>query len=159
MKLELKKVPDPPENEDYNESRIEFIKRKQAEGYDIYIPSDNELTIDIDSVEDLRYYHTKIERLERELMEFPFEKQSSPKIDINEYNSKTVGHKHIIIKLPFDVTPAERIALQASLGSDRTRELLSTFRLLRNDKHPSLLCVEKGKLEGCIEKIKDEEEG
>jgi len=43
--------------------------------------------------------------------------------------SRNRGHYHAVIETLFDLTPAKRIAYQASLGSDRRRELLSMARL------------------------------
>lgn len=48
------------------------------------------------------------------------------------------GHKHARIKLPFKVSALERIALQAALGSDYKREILSVFDLRRGDPTPTV---------------------
>lgn len=53
--------------------------------------------------------------------------------------SKSGGEKqHIRVFLPFNVEPVERIALQAALGSDGVRELLSLRRVRGDDPHPTL---------------------
>lgn len=46
-----------------------------------------------------------------------------------EYNRTNRGW-HAIIRLPEPVRPAEQVALQAVLGSDRRRELLNIMRVL-----------------------------
>lgn len=58
--------------------------------------------------------------------------------EIRITKSRTPGHQHARIRLPFSVTPLERIALQACLGSDGKRELLSVFDLRNGDPRPTL---------------------
>jgi hypothetical protein len=53
--------------------------------------------------------------------------------------SKSGGERrHITVKVPLKITPLERIALQAILGSDWKRELFSLDRLNRGDAVPTL---------------------
>lgn len=47
-------------------------------------------------------------------------------------------HRHVTITLEKDVTPMERITLQAILGSDPLRELLSLDRLKAGCPNPTL---------------------
>lgn len=48
------------------------------------------------------------------------------------------GRAHIYIQFPRPLSDAERIALQASMGSDRKRELLSLSRILGGtDRQPT----------------------
>jgi hypothetical protein len=51
--------------------------------------------------------------------------------------------KHITLTLKVPVTPTERVALQACLGSDRKRELLSLQQVKVNDPHPTLFLEKK----------------
>lgn len=58
--------------------------------------------------------------------------------------SKTPGHFHVYIEAPRELTPVLRIALQACLGSDRKRELLSLARILfRVPRDPTLFFEDK----------------
>lgn len=115
---------------DLTESRIEFEKRVMKDGFGIRYPKRNELLIDLDSLEAESYFLRELERLENEL-ECSLEKEY--------WESKTPGHMHYVIKLPRDLEPFERIALQAALGSDRRKELISVFRIWTGDPHPVLL--------------------
>jgi hypothetical protein len=56
------------------------------------------------------------------------------------------GNRHVYIKLQNALKAPERIALQACLGSDPTREFLSLKRWLNNDPNPILLFETKQKL-------------
>ena len=49
------------------------------------------------------------------------------------------GNKHVRITLPISVGPLERIALQAMLGSDPKREILSVFALRDGETTPTVL--------------------
>ncbi len=48
------------------------------------------------------------------------------------------GKKHIHIDLGRELTDTERIAIQAALGSDGRRELLSILRVWKGEPHPSI---------------------
>ena len=114
----------------YRENRIAYVNRKKQEGYSIFYPEENELLLDIDSENDLQRCKLSISRMEDELQEaLPF----------SVFKSTTPGHYHISIKFPRKIDMLERIALQAVLGSDRVREMLSLFRLWQGEAHPSLL--------------------
>lgn len=51
--------------------------------------------------------------------------------------------RHIIVRLDSPVTDAERIALQAAMGSDPVREILGIVRVQHKDPHPTLFLEEK----------------
>lgn len=59
-------------------------------------------------------------------------------VDIRETVSRN-GHCHAYVTLPQPMSIPERIALQACLGSDPTREFLSLKRWLDKDENPILL--------------------
>ncbi len=53
--------------------------------------------------------------------------------------------RHVYLRADRDLSPAERIALQAALGSDRKRELLSLLRVwLHTDRAPTLFFEQPG---------------
>lgn len=57
---------------------------------------------------------------------------------IHEAKSKSGGeHRHITLTLSNNISDVERILLQAILGSDPKRELLSYIRILRNIPQPT----------------------
>ena len=49
------------------------------------------------------------------------------------------GHRHIYLKTEYQFSPQERICIQASMGSDRKRELLSLRNLKENRELPMFL--------------------
>jgi hypothetical protein len=51
--------------------------------------------------------------------------------------------RHLIVRLNRPVSNAERIALQAALGSDPVREILGIVRVQHNDPHPTLFLESK----------------
>jgi hypothetical protein len=128
----------------YRESREDYVKRMEAEGFKIYYPEPNEVTVDLDSVEARKDFKTKIDRVRYELE--INHAGSYPPIEYEVKPSKTEGHYHAIVKMPFEIDKVERIALQAVLGSDPVREMLSIFRVWLGDPYPTLLAMKlKGK--------------
>lgn len=116
---------------DINQAREEYIKDRLAHGYRVCYPADNELQLDIDSEEQYAAWK-KAEGIIARNEVFTAVVEEAP-------SSSGLPHCHVRILLPFDVTPWQRIALQAALGSDPVRELLSCVRMLKGDVHPTLL--------------------
>lgn len=52
-------------------------------------------------------------------------------------------HSHVIVRLRREVTPMERILIQAFLGSDLKREALSWVRLVNDDPNPTIFYTKK----------------
>lgn len=125
------------EDYDLNEAREIFIARVESEGFRVVLPADNELQIDIDNGLHYATFLRNLESLARNM-------EDADEWLIEMHPSKSgPPRRHITIQLPGTVTPWQRIALQAALGSDPMRELLSSIRLMRGDVHPTLF-VEKG---------------
>lgn len=116
---------------DFTKSTQDAIEQAKARGLKTIFPSENELQIDIDdrASEDLFW------ELYRSIFIRYFESGKEPKVT----PSKSGGEKkHITVTLTRDVTAMERILLQACLGSDRKRELLSFIELIKGDAMPTL---------------------
>lgn len=71
---------------------------------------------------------------------------------INHFNGQVIKNtpsrsglpkRHIVVRLDRHVTDAERIALQAALGSDPVREILGIVRVQHKDPHPTLFLENK----------------
>lgn len=121
---------------DADQPREEFIRQMKAAGYRIVAPEPNQLQIDIDTPEQYAVYQHAIECVMRN---WP----RCAALTFEEHASKSGWPaRHITITLPFEVDPWQRIALQAALGSDPIRELLSATRLLKGAELPTLF-VEK----------------
>lgn len=118
--------------EDYDEPRRQYVKRKTEEGFIILAPADNELFIDIDGEGEWINFWDKACRL--------IEEYGDVDIFVKESNSG-LPHRHIRIHLPFNVTDYQRIAFQAALGSDGTKELISIFRTMEDEDFPCLLAT------------------
>jgi len=107
------------------------------------------LQIDIDREEDLELFRAQLSRLVEhcptlfrelgadEIQEGLFFVRGL-KLDGVKYKSRTKGH-HIILKLASALDPVTRIMLQACLGSDRVREVLSYCRYAKGEPNPVLL--------------------
>jgi len=112
------------------------FEEAEAIGGRVVLPEANELQIDIDSKVELDEFHKRLRRLENNVPNF---RQSYL---IYPSKSGNPNKFHITIPLQSDVTPWQRIALQACLGSDPIREILSAARLLKGDPYPTLF-IEK----------------
>lgn len=125
---------------DFNQRREEFVKTVEQAGYEVVLPEPHHLQIDIDTDEQYEVFRKSAACLARNWKALGFRK-GLPVVE--EHPSKSgLPRRHITIHLPFEVTPWQRIAFQAALGSDPLRELLSAVRLFRGDEHPTLF-VEK----------------
>jgi hypothetical protein len=97
-------------------------------------PEPDELQLDIDDRDDMRVAVDMLAVLEG---------NGVPARVIKTTRSKS-GNAHVYIKLewPEGLDPVTRIALQACLGSDRKRELLSLLRHLFQTQHPPTVLFE-----------------
>lgn len=130
MKLEIEqKKPAPSDFGDKLSSERAFVEA-ELNGWKVVLPKPNELLIDIDSNAQLDIFWKNYPRIIRYI----------GVIDniIKPSKSGEEGCKHITLVLEREVTPTERILLQAVLGSDLTREILSFCRILEDDPNPTL---------------------
>lgn len=114
------------------------LKEAEEKGCFVVYPQPNELFIDLDDPDDEGFMHDQIARLRRY---FP-----GGDVLVKMAPSKSGGgRQHVTITLPRPVKDAaERILLQACLGSDRVRELLSWARLETNaTPHPTVFFESK----------------
>ncbi len=126
--------------------------RAKARGCYVVDPEPNELFIDIDREEDFEFFKKNVNWL-KDIVEC-WHVSPSP--------SGKPGHYHIIVTLKRPVRDAvERIGLQAMLGSDRLREILSLRNALNNsgrptcffEKEPNFLKRNAGKLELMVRRL------
>lgn len=115
------------------------VAEAERRNCEIKLPEPNELFIDIDRKEDFEAFYDQLTVL-RERFECEMEQTQSP--------SGEPWHFHIRVKLfengrPYELEETMRIALQASLGSDRKRELLSLRRIIDHADRPVSLFFEK----------------
>lgn len=125
------------------ESESDFVAPNSARAFveaaahnlRITTPGSADLQIDIDSAEAFDTYKSHKEILNK----FWVILQEV----IADSKSGKPWRKHITVTLKNPITPLERIALQACLGSDRKRELLSLEQLKNNDPHSTLFLEKK----------------
>jgi hypothetical protein len=94
-------------------------------------PEPNELFIDIDQEFELDHFEWA----------FSMFQQLYPGAEEVTKPSKSgeAGHFHITVILPFEIkSPEQRVMLQAILGSDPKRELLTLKNIAEGDKTPTL---------------------
>jgi hypothetical protein len=105
-------------------------KQAAKNGCFVEIPPATTLQIDVDSDAS---YTTFLEQLEVLRSLNPLERYT---FDVRP--SKTPGHRHVRVFMSSEVLPLERILLQAVLGSDRKRELMSYTGLQMGQEHPTV---------------------
>jgi hypothetical protein len=115
---------------------IKIVERARVTGEVVIFPESNQLLIDIDSELD----HAMYIRLSSILSEWCTIEREEIK------PSSSAGHYHITLTLNKELDPVTRIALQACLGSDKKRELLSFIRFQRGDERPTIFIAPPMKL-------------
>ena len=121
----------------------EYFKLKQQvafaqaekNGLKVVVPGDNEIQVDIDSHEIPDEFHDRLELAEDLGLVDRFSDRGS--------RSKS-GNWHVTIRASRKLTAVERILLQALLGSDWKREMLSYHRSLHGNTTPSVLFEQIG---------------
>lgn len=116
------------------------IQIAQEAGWRVDLPDQDQLFIDIDSEEDMEVYRQIKAKAGDNGVHF-HDEQITPSMSGS-------GHYHIRVRVGGAITwtkltPMDKIALQAALGSDRTRELLSALRILTNTSRPPTVFFEK----------------
>lgn len=110
------------------------IQEAKDNNLDVVFPKPNELQVDIDSDAAYERYCGVLDHM---LHHFPFVTESITP------SRSGYPKRHIVLTLRKPVTDVQRIALQAILGSDPVRELLSLKRIENGDPHPTLFLEKK----------------
>lgn len=113
------------------------VRAKKASKSTRFVPARaNELQIDIDSNAALNLFRAHWHIFNSRMA--AYRKPITSLTTIEPSPSGKRGHWHITITFQRALDPTTRIALQAVLGSDRMRELLSLCRLLNGSPIPTL---------------------
>jgi len=121
------------------------FKKAEEQDLEIVYPKVNELQLDIDNKEAYAYFHEN---------KWILEQWFGIRV-ITERVSKSGGDKrHITVELGTALTTVTRILLQAVLGSDRKRELLSFVMYAKGDEKKPTLLLEKNFYDKDLAKIK-----
>jgi hypothetical protein len=106
----------------------------KAKGLKVVLPYANQLFIDIDDEDRLNAVDTTLGWLADNGVSV---------LDVKRTPSRKPGHYHVVVELDREVTEGERIALQAIMGSDPKRELLSLLRIwFKTDRPPTVFFEE-----------------
>jgi hypothetical protein len=104
-------------------------QRARDRGQSIEVAKPDVLQIDIDGPEAYARFEEQLEIYEN--------CETLPALGkIVERDSRTPGHKHITIELPTEYSIEQRVMLQALLGSDLKRELLSLASHYNGHENP-----------------------
>lgn len=98
-------------------------------GLDMVVPEPDQLLIDCDSKADELWLQHMLSVASKNNCHISIEKITTSK------NKRL----HYYLRWPSDLDPVKRVALQAILGSDRHRELLSLLRIEQGIENPTVL--------------------
>ena len=128
-----------------DDTREDLERIAASRGCYLRTPLDHELFLDIDSAQALEQF----EKLWKVFIAHcRHVGHSDPTKEITPSASGEPGHYHIVIRLGWRVSALERVMLQACLGSDPMRELLS-WRRANEDSEEDVITVFFEKLEGA----------
>ena len=113
------------------------IKEAQEAGFTVMVAQADEILLDLDTPESELQFEGNLQLLA----------SLFGVTNVERWKSKSKGH-HVIVHIATKgLSDAERIALQAALGSDGKREIIAIKRLRDGDTRPSVLfkpTVKKG---------------
>lgn len=112
------------------------VRLARTNGLTIVYPDDYQLQIDIDRAQALATFNKNLPKFKMHIAEVVKEERTPSK-------SGDPDKMHITLTLAVDFDTPGRIAFQAFLGSDPTRELLSYIRFTHDDEHPTLFYEKK----------------
>lgn len=125
------------------------IEQAKQEKLEVVFPKKNQLQLDIDNDAAYAVYEAHYDIVDGYWGISYTDEQPS--------RSGKPGKKHITVTLSREVTNKERIALQAFLGSDLKREVLSFVQEEEGDPHPTLFLEKPA--QKLLEAPKDDEIG
>lgn len=91
--------------------------------WDLVLPESNQLQMDIDDDESYEFMVNMIALLQ----------SNGFAVELTKTTISKSGNRHCYIKTPWELSLVDRIALQASMGSDRKREILSLVSIYKNE--------------------------
>lgn len=117
--------------------REQFIAECKAAGKRMVFPSAQQLQIDIDTEEQYKVFQANYDRF---LSYNPDEGVQM----VETVSGSGLPHRHITLTLNWELESEwQRIALQAVLGSDPVREILSAMRVLHGVENPTMFVEPK----------------
>lgn len=110
------------------------INEAEKNNLDVVFPKDNELQIDIDNEHAFVIFEKMVEILDRHYGVYRIQTKPS---------RSGLPKRHVTVTLRDKISNMERIALQACVGSDRVREILSVVQEKNGDPHATLFLEAK----------------
>ena len=110
------------------EAYQEAISKAQEDGFVVVQGSPTFLLLDLDDPASEQQYNRVLPLLQQNLAAIEYERWASKS-----------GKLHILVQLSLPLPITTRIALQAVLGSDSVREMLSILAVSQGVEEPSLL--------------------
>lgn len=112
----------------------------KSNNWDIVYPAGNQLLIDIDSEENLDLFYRRLEWFKDYYFTYCGSSDKDILVEETPSMSNKNGHRHVKVTIIGyrDLSVPERIALQACLGSDLKREMLSILSYLKGIPSPTL---------------------
>ena len=121
---------------DGNPNSQRAINQATIEGLEVVYPEDNQLQIDIDNHHSYMLLYNQLSIVQKFIGEYEYKETPSKSGEPHKFHITLTFTEHTF-------TPLERVGLQAMLGSDRVRELLSYVQLKNDDPHPTLFLEKK----------------
>ncbi len=118
----------------YKAGREELMAWAEENGFDVKVPKDNELFLDLDTEGQYEIYKAGVKRLLKDGLVGDWSETVS---------SSGLPHRHAIVTLVEDMDVYKRLFLQCWLMSDPTRELLSFERAHHGATFPILFLEKK----------------
>lgn len=122
---------DPPIEYSWNESNEARQAPAESLGLVVVHPRADELTIDLDSEEAFAIFEKNFEIFNRYI--------AMERVPLYLFSKSGPPKRHVYLRLARPLSDLERVALQACLGSDATRELCGWFRIHYKVESPTLL--------------------
>lgn len=111
------------------------FKQANERGMDVVYPKPNELQLDFDTQEQYDFYESN---------KWILDEHFGILAETVRISKSGLPHRHVYVELNAVLTVASRILLQAAMGSDRKRELLSFVMHTRgNEPRPTLFLEPK----------------
>lgn len=110
------------------------IKRAEAQNLDVVFPRSNELFIDLDTEAQFATFNARVGM---------FNTCFGIKSTLIKPSKSGLPRRHAVVELTDHYDVVTRIAMQAALGSDFRKEVISLQRVFRKDEHPILFFEKK----------------
>lgn len=120
------------------------IKEAQEDGFTVRVAQADEILLDLDTPESELQFNDNLQ-LFASLFGV---------VNVEGWKSKSKGRHVVVHTATKRISDAERIALQAALGSDGKREIIAIKRLRDGDTRPSVLFRPTVKKGGASTKLK-----